>query len=81
MRKKMKKKLSLHSLILTNSNIINKSQDRYHVGITRELNKEFLMYYYPIYTINIWCVLTINNPTLMSMCYSCFHHMSTSYLL
>ena len=27
------------------------------------------MYCYPIYTIDIWSVLTINHPTLMSMCY------------
>jgi len=37
----------------TNSNISNKSQDRYQVGITRELNKESLIYCYPIYTIDI----------------------------
>ena len=35
----------------TNSNISNKSQDRYQAGITRELNKEFPIYCYPIYTI------------------------------
>ena len=33
----------------TNSNTSNKSQDGYQVGITRELNKEFLMYCYSIY--------------------------------
>ena len=32
--------------------------------ITRELNKESLMYSYTIYTTNTWSVLTINNPTL-----------------
>jgi len=37
----------------TNSNISNKSQDRYQVEITRELNKKSLIYCYPIYTIDI----------------------------
>jgi len=32
--------------------------------ITRELNKESSMYYYPIYTNSTWSVLSINNPTL-----------------
>jgi len=36
----------------TNSNTSNKSQGRYQVGITKELNKEFLMYCYSIYTID-----------------------------
>ena len=31
------------------------------------------MYYYPIYTIDTWSMLTVNNPTLMSMCCSCFY--------
>ena len=35
------------------------------VGSLLELNKEFLMYCYPIYTIDIWSVLTINNSTLI----------------
>ena len=34
----------------TNSNISNKSQDRYQVRITRKLDKEFLLYFYTIYT-------------------------------
>ena len=34
----------------TNSTTNNKSQDRYQVEITRELNKEFLLYSYTIYT-------------------------------
>ena len=34
----------------TNRNTSNKSQDRYQVEITRELNKESLMYSYTIYT-------------------------------
>ena len=36
----------------TNSNISNKSQGRYQVEITRELDKESLMYCYLIYTID-----------------------------
>jgi len=36
----------------TNSNTSNKSQDRYQVEITRELNKESPMYCYTIYTID-----------------------------
>ena len=35
--------------------------------ITRELDKESLMYYYPIYTIDTWFMLAINSPTLMFM--------------
>ena len=35
--------------------------------ITRELDKEFLMYCYPIYTNGIWSMLMINNPILKSM--------------
>ena len=35
--------------------------------IIRELNNKFLMYCYPIYTIDTWSILAINNPTLMSM--------------
>jgi len=35
--------------------------------ITRELNKEFPIYYYSIYTIDIWSILAINNPILMFM--------------
>ena len=34
----------------TNSNTSNKSQDRYQVEITRELNKKSLLYSYTIYT-------------------------------
>ena len=37
----------------TNSNTSNKSQDKYQVGIIRELDKESLMYCYSIYTIDI----------------------------
>ena len=53
-----------------NNNISNKFQDRYQVGTIRKLNKESLMYCYPIYKIDIWSVLTINNLTLMSIHYS-----------
>ena len=49
---------------------------RYQVGIRKELNKEFLMYCYSIYIINIWFMLTINNPTLMFIYHPCFYHMS-----
>ena len=38
------------------------------------------MYCYPIYTIDTWSMLTINNPTIMFMCCPCFHHVSTSLL-
>ena len=65
----------------TNSNTSNKSQDGYQVEITRELNKEFLMYCYSIYIKFLWFMLIINSPTLMSICSLCFHHISTSYLL
>ena len=51
----------------TSSNTSNKSQSRYQVGIIRELDKESLIYCYPIYTIGTWSVLSINNPTPMSM--------------
>jgi len=51
----------------TNSNISNKSQDRYQVEIIRELDKKSPMYCYLIYIIDIWSMLTINNPTLISM--------------
>ena len=52
--------LSLHILVMattsqkTNSNTSNKSQDKYQVEITRELDKESPMYCYPIYTIDTW---------------------------
>ena len=36
--------------------------------IIRELNKKFLIYYYPIYTIDTWFVPVINNPTPMFIC-------------
>jgi len=36
--------------------------------IIRELNKEFLMYFYTIYTINTWFVLAINNFTIKYIC-------------
>ena len=32
------------------------------------------MYCYSIYTIDIWSILTINNPALIYMCYLCFYH-------
>jgi len=51
----------------TNSNTSNKSQGKYQVEITRELNKEFLMYCYSIYTIDTWSMLAINTLTLMSI--------------
>ena len=38
------------------------------VKITRELNKKFLLYYYPIYISYRWFMLLIINPTLKSMC-------------
>ena len=34
----------------TNSNTNNKSQGKYQVRITKELNKKSLMYFYTIYT-------------------------------
>jgi len=34
----------------TNSYTSNKSQGEYQVRITKELDKEFLMYFYTIYT-------------------------------
>ena len=37
----------------TNSNISNKSQDRYQVEIIRKLNKESLIHCYSIYIIDI----------------------------
>jgi len=65
----------------TNSNISNKSQGRYQVGIIRELDKKFLLYSYTIYMKSSWSMLMINSPTLIFMCNSCFHHVSTSYFL
>ena len=38
--------------------------------ITRELDKEFPVDCYPIYTIHTWSVLMINMPALMDMYYS-----------
>ena len=38
--------------------------------ITRELDKEFSMDCYPIYTTHTWSMLMINMPTLMYMYYS-----------
>ena len=35
--------------------------------IIRKLDKESLIYCYPIYTIDTWSMLTINNPTLMEL--------------
>jgi len=64
----------------TNSNTSNKSQGGYQVGITRELDKKSLIYCYPIYTIDTWSVLTINNSTLVFMCHLCFHYVSISCL-
>ena len=52
----------------TNNNTSNKFQGRYQVGIIRELNKESPIYCYPIYIIDTWSVLAINNLTLMFMC-------------
>jgi len=37
------------------------------VGITKELDKKFLMYPYIIYITDTWSVLTINSLPLMSM--------------
>ena len=37
------------------------------IEITRELNKEFLMFFYTIYTTNTWSVIMVSNPTLMSI--------------
>ena len=34
------------------------------MGITKELDKEFLMYFYTIYMIYSWSVLAINKPFL-----------------
>ena len=38
------------------------------MGITRELDKEFLLYFYTIYRKFSWSMLMINNLILMSMC-------------
>ena len=38
------------------------------VRITKELDKKFLMYSYIIYITDTWSVLTIDSPTLMSIC-------------
>jgi len=35
--------------------------------ITKELNKEFPIYFYFIYIPSIWFMLVINNPTLKSI--------------
>ena len=48
---------------------------------TRELDKEPLLYYYPIYTNVSWSVLPINDPALMSMPYPHSCLMSYSRLL
>jgi len=61
----------------TNSNTNNKSQDEYQVEIIRELNKEFLMHFYTIYTKCSWSMLMINNPILISMCNLCINLMSS----
>jgi len=39
------------------------------MGVTRKLDKESLMYCYPIYKNSLWSVLIINNPILKSMYY------------
>jgi len=65
----------------TNSNTSNKSQGKYQVEITRELNKESPMYCYLIYTKLSWSMLTINSPTLMSMYSPYFYHVLISCLL
>ena len=72
-KKKNRDKLSLLYIITTtsqktNNNTSNKSQGKYQVRITRELNKESLMYCYPIYTIDTWSMLAINNSILMFIC-------------
>ena len=59
----------------------NNKSNKYQVEIIRELNKEFLLYSYTIYTKSSWSVLAINSPTLMSICNPYFHHMLTLYLL
>jgi len=59
--KRMNTEVSMLLLILvvattsqkTNNNTSNKFQGRYQVETTRKLDKEFLMYCYPIYTIDI----------------------------
>ena len=35
--------------------------------ITKELNKEFPIYCYSIDILDIWSILIVNNPTLMSI--------------
>ena len=40
--------------------------------IIRELNKESLLNCYPIYISYRWSMLSIINPTLKSICHSCF---------
>ena len=37
------------------------------IEIIRELNKEFLMYFYTIYTISTWSILTINSLTYQNL--------------
>ena len=63
----------------TNSNTSNKSQGRYQVLIIRELSKESPIYCYPIYIIDTWFMLAINNPILMSMYVICQVHSSRKY--
>ena len=41
---------------------------KYFIGITRELNKESLIHFYTIYTIDTWSMLAINNSTLKYIC-------------
>ena len=42
------------------------------MGITRKLDKESLLNYYPIDISYRWSMLSIINPTLKSICHSCF---------
>ena len=51
------------------------------MGITRELDKEFLLYFYPIYINYTWSVLQIIKPTLISILHSYIYLMSYSRLL
>ena len=41
---------------------------KYLIKITGGLDKEFLIYFYTIYTRESWSVLVINNPTLKYIC-------------
>ena len=47
---------------------------KYLVGITRELDQESPMYFYTIYTSNIWSMLMINNVYVSTMSIQYIYH-------